>query len=125
VLIFGASGAFFTQITHDAPFQVFLSADQERAKAAIDGGYAVASSLFTYAIGKLVLWSRVIDVTNGEEALKAGNFAKLSIPNRRRALRARRDRDDEGARRLRRPEAQSREWQQHRAGVPVRRYQER
>jgi molybdate transport system substrate-binding protein len=81
VLIFGASGAFYTQITHDAPFEVFLSADQERPKAAIDGGYAVASSRFTYAIGKLVLWSRVVDVSQGEEALKAGGFAKLAIAN--------------------------------------------
>ena len=34
VLIFGASGAFFTQITHDAPFDVFLSADDERPRLA-------------------------------------------------------------------------------------------
>ena len=81
VLIFGASGAFYTQITHSAPFEVFLSADTERPKAAIDGGFAVPDSLFTYAIGKLVLWSRVVDVTNGEAALKAGNFSKLSIAN--------------------------------------------
>jgi molybdate transport system substrate-binding protein len=81
VLIFGASGAFFTQITHGAPFEVFLSADSERPKAAIDGGFAVPDSVFTYAIGKLVLWSRVIDVTNGEAALRAGNFSKLSIAN--------------------------------------------
>jgi molybdate transport system substrate-binding protein len=81
VLSFGASGAFFTQITHGAPFEVFLSADSERPKAAIDGGFAVAGSLFTYAIGKLVLWSRVIDVTDGEAALKAGKFQKLSIAN--------------------------------------------
>jgi molybdate transport system substrate-binding protein len=81
VLIFGASGAFFTQITHSAPFEVFLSADSDRPKAAIDGGYAVPDSLFTYAIGKLVLWSRVVDVTDGEAALKAGNFLKLSIAN--------------------------------------------
>ena len=81
VLIFGASGAFFTQITHGAPFEVFLSADSERPKAAVDGGFAVADSLFTYAIGKLVLWSRVVDVTNGEAALKAANFSKLSIAN--------------------------------------------
>ena len=81
VLIFGASGAFYTQITHGAPFEVFLSADTERPKAAIDGGFAVPDSLFTYAIGKLVLWSRVVDVTNGEAALKAGNFSKLSIAN--------------------------------------------
>ena len=81
VLIFGASGAFFTQITHGAPFEVFLSADEERPKAAVDQGFAVPDSLFTYAIGKLVLWSRVIDVTNGEAALKAANFSKLSIAN--------------------------------------------
>src|SRR6202161_4059930 len=81
VLIFGASGAFFTQITHSAPFEVFLSADEDRPKAAVDNGFAVPDTVFTYAIGKLVLWSRVVDVTNGEAALKAGNFQKLSIAN--------------------------------------------
>ncbi len=81
VLSFGASGAFFTQITHGAPFEVFLSADSERPKAAVDQGFAIPESLFTYAIGKLVLWSRVIDVTDGEAALKSGNFSKLSIAN--------------------------------------------
>jgi molybdate transport system substrate-binding protein len=81
VLIFGASGAFFTQITHDAPFEVFLSADEERPKAAVGGGFAVPDSRFTYAIGRLVLWSRVVNVTKGDEALKAGNFAKLAIAN--------------------------------------------
>ena len=81
VLIFGASGPFYTQITHDAPFQVFLSADVERPKAALDNGFAVPGSLFTYAIGKLVLWSKVVDVTKGDEALKAGNFMKLAIAN--------------------------------------------
>jgi molybdate transport system substrate-binding protein len=81
VLIFGASGAFFTQITHGAPFEVFLSADEERPKAAVEQGFAVGGSRFTYAIGKLVLWSRVVDVTNGEAALKAGKFAKLAIAN--------------------------------------------
>jgi molybdate transport system substrate-binding protein len=81
VLIFGASGAFFTQITHDAPFEVFLSADAERPKAAVDGGFAVPDSRFTYAIGALVLWSKVVDVAKGDDALKAGNFAKLAIAN--------------------------------------------
>ena len=81
VLIFGASGAFYTQITHEAPFEVFLSADAERPKLAVENGYAVPDSLFTYAIGKLALWSRVVDVTKGDEALKAGSFAKLAIAN--------------------------------------------
>jgi molybdate transport system substrate-binding protein len=80
VLIFGASGAFFNQMRHRPPFDVFLSADSAYPKSAVDGGFAVADSLFTYAIDKLVLWSRVIDVTNGEAALKTGQFQKLSIP---------------------------------------------
>jgi molybdate transport system substrate-binding protein len=81
ILSFGASGAFLAQITHEAPFQVFLSADAVRPKAAIDAGYAVSGSNFTYAIGRLVLWSKVVDVTKGVEALKAGSFSKLSIAN--------------------------------------------
>jgi molybdate transport system substrate-binding protein len=81
ILSFGASGAFLAQISHEAPFQVFLSADQDRPKAAIDGGLAVPESLFTYAIGKLVLWSKVVDVSKGDEALKAGAFSKISIAN--------------------------------------------
>jgi molybdate transport system substrate-binding protein len=81
VLIFGASGAFFTQITHDAPFEVFLSADEERPRLAVEKGFAVPESRFTYAIGKLVLWSRVLDVTDGKAALSAGKFSKLAIAN--------------------------------------------
>ena len=48
---------------------------------AVEQGFAVPDSRFTYAIGKLVLWSRVVDVTKGEAVLKAGNFRKLSIAN--------------------------------------------
>jgi molybdate transport system substrate-binding protein len=81
VLSFGASGGFLTQIQHDAPYKVFLSADQERAKATVDQGFGVPGSVFTYAIGKLVLFSRVVDVTDGEATLKGGKFAKLSIAN--------------------------------------------
>jgi molybdate transport system substrate-binding protein len=81
ILSFGASGPIFAQITQDAPFQVFLSADEDRPKAAIEEGYAVPGSLFTYAIGRLVLWSRVVDVTTGDEALKAGAFSTLAIAN--------------------------------------------
>jgi molybdate transport system substrate-binding protein len=81
ILIFGASGAFFSQITHGAPFEVFLSADEERPRLAVEQGFAVADSRFTYAIGKLALWSRVLDVTDGKAVLSAGNFSKLSIAN--------------------------------------------
>jgi molybdate transport system substrate-binding protein len=81
ILISGASGAFFGQIANGAPFEIFLSADEERPRLAVEQGFAVPESRFTYAIGKLVLWSKVIDVSKGEAALKAGNFSKLSIAN--------------------------------------------
>jgi len=81
VLSFGASGAFYTQITQDAPFLILLSADDERPKKLIDDGLAVASSRFTYAIGKLVLWSRSAGVVKRADTLKSGSFSKISIAN--------------------------------------------
>ena len=70
VLSFGSSGQFYTQITQDAPFEVFLSADDERPKKLVDDGLGVADSRFTYAIGKLVLWSKNADLVKGEETLE-------------------------------------------------------
>jgi molybdate transport system substrate-binding protein len=81
VLSFGASGQFYTQITQGAPFQVFLSADENRPKKLVDDGLAVADSHYTYAIGKLVLWSKTAGLVRGEETLKAATFARLSICN--------------------------------------------
>lgn len=81
VLSFGASGQFYTQITQGAPFQVFLSADDSRPRKLVEDGLAVADSRFTYAIGKLVLWSKSPGIVKDEETLKAASFAKLSICN--------------------------------------------
>ena len=58
VLSFGSSGQFYTQITQDAPFQIMLSADEARPKKLVGDGLGVPDSVFTYAIGKLVLWSK-------------------------------------------------------------------
>ncbi|MFV0280580.1 MAG: molybdate ABC transporter substrate-binding protein [Rhodoblastus sp.] len=81
LLSFGSSGQFYSQIAQDAPFQVFLSADDKRPKDAVDAGLAVAGSRFTYAIGKIVLFSKTLDLANGEAVLKANAFSKLSIAN--------------------------------------------
>ena len=53
----GASGAFYTQIRNGAPFDVFLSADNERPEILERDGLAQPGTRFTYATGKLVLWS--------------------------------------------------------------------
>jgi molybdate transport system substrate-binding protein len=79
VLSFGSSGQFYTQITQDAPFQIMLSADDERPLKLIQDGLGVPGSRYTYAIGKLVLWSAKADFVTGADTLKAAAFSKLSI----------------------------------------------
>jgi molybdate transport system substrate-binding protein len=81
ILSFGASGQFYTQIKENAPFAILLSADEERPKKLVEDSLGIASSRFTYAIGKLVLWSKDPDMVKGEETLKANAFNKLSIAN--------------------------------------------
>ncbi len=79
VLSFGASGNFASQISQGAPFDVLLSADEIRPKQLIATRFAVAGSSFTYAVGKLVLWSHSAGLITGADTLKAGAFNKLAI----------------------------------------------
>ncbi len=81
VLSFGATGQFYAQIKQDAPFTVFLAADDETPKRAIEEGLAVADSRFTYAIGRLVLWSKDPAKVGGPETLKTATFEKIAIAN--------------------------------------------
>ena len=81
VLSFGSTGQLFAQITQDAPFEVFLSADEETSRKAAAGGYGLADTLFTYAVGKIVLFSSTLDLTNGETVLRESKFDKLAIAN--------------------------------------------
>jgi molybdate transport system substrate-binding protein len=80
VLSFGSSGQFYTQIANGAPYEVFLSADSERPTKAEADGLAVAGSRFTYATGRLVLWSKTPGLIDAKGAVLAkGGFEKLSI----------------------------------------------
>lgn len=81
VLSFGASGQFYTQIKEGAPFQVFLSADNTRPKKLVDEGFGLEDEEFTYAIGRLVLWSRQAGLVISEETLRSGDFHKIAIAN--------------------------------------------
>jgi molybdate transport system substrate-binding protein len=78
-LSFGASGALYAQITQAAPFDVFFSADDQRPAALIEGGFGVAGSAFTYAMGKVVLYSATLDVAKGDAVLEAGAFHHIAI----------------------------------------------
>jgi molybdate transport system substrate-binding protein len=80
VLSFGATGKFYAQITNGAPFEVFLAADDETPKKLEQAGAAVRGSRFTYATGKLVLWSAQPGVVDAQgDVLRKGGFSKLAI----------------------------------------------
>jgi molybdate transport system substrate-binding protein len=79
VFSFGASGQLYTQISQGAPFQVFLSADSSRPKKAVEEGFGVSGTNFTYAIGKLVLWSKKPGVVTGADTLKNPGINKVAI----------------------------------------------
>jgi molybdate transport system substrate-binding protein len=81
VLSFASTRQLFTQITQDAPFEVLLAADQETPRKAVAAGLGLEDSVFTYAIGKIVLFSANLDLTNGEEVLHRGEFEKIAIAN--------------------------------------------
>lgn len=81
-LAFGASGKFYAQIRHGAPFQVLLSADDETPARLEREGLAQPGSRFTYAIGKLALWSAKPGYVDDKgEVLKRGEFNKLALAN--------------------------------------------
>jgi molybdate transport system substrate-binding protein len=82
----GASGQFYAQIKNGAPFDVFLSADNERPKQLADEGLAIARSRFTYAVGKLVLWSPKANVLDDSGAvLKSDRYRFVAVANPRTA----------------------------------------
>lgn len=79
-LSFGSSGKFVAQIQNDAPFEVLLSADEKNPKKLEESGSAVANSRFTYAIGKLVLWSATPGLVDDQgEILGKGGFKHLAL----------------------------------------------
>ena len=85
-LVFGSSGRFYAQISNAAPFDAFLSADQEKPLALVENELAIADSLFTYARGALVLWSADSEkVNNSVDVLRSNSFNKIAIANPRLA----------------------------------------
>lgn len=82
LLSFGSSGKFYAQIKNGAPFQMFLSADDEKPAKLEQEGMTLPGSRFTYAIGTLVLWSAKPGFVDDKgNVLKGGQFNKLALAN--------------------------------------------
>ena len=80
VASFGSTGKFYAQIKNGAPFEILLAADDETPAKLVKEAVAVSGSPFTYAVGKLVLWSAKPGLVDGAGAvLKRGDFAHLSL----------------------------------------------
>jgi molybdate transport system substrate-binding protein len=81
----GSTGKFHAQIVNGAPFDALLSADDETPRRLEREKRAVAGTRFTYAIGKLVLWSAAGVVDGTGEVLRTAAFKRLAIANPRLA----------------------------------------
>lgn len=81
--VVGSTGKLYAQIAHGAPFDAFLAADQARPERLEEEGLAVAGSRFTYATGRLTLWSREPGGvgSDGAATLRQGKFRLLAIAN--------------------------------------------
>lgn len=79
----GSSGNLVAQISHGAPFDVFLSADMDYPRALVDRGQALADTLAPFANGRLVLWTSVPDlpVTDIRGLLRGAAIRRLAIAN--------------------------------------------
>ncbi len=78
----GATGRLYAQIRNGAPFDVLLSADTKAPAQLEADGLAQPGSRFTYASGKLVLWSADAARVDAQGAvLKTGGFRKLAMAN--------------------------------------------
>ena len=85
---FGSSGNFFAQIQNGAPFDVYFSADIDYPRQLVASKYAEASSLYRYATGRIVLWTRKdsrIDIQRGLSVLKDPAVKRIAVANARLA----------------------------------------
>ena len=78
IVVSGSTGKLFNQIKQGAPFDLFLSADAQRAGFLIDEGFAVPGSQTTYAVGRLVLLGNQPTTL---EDLKRNQFRRLAMAN--------------------------------------------
>ena len=78
----GATGKLYAQIKNGAPFDVLLSADRATPEWLEKDGLAATGSRFTYATGKLVLWSADASRVDAEgKVLSQAKLGKVAYAN--------------------------------------------
>ena len=81
-LIPGSTGKHYAQIKHGAPFDAFFAADTKRPELLAQEGVGLPGSRFTYAFGKLILWSPQAGYVDPEgKVLEQGTFRHLAVAN--------------------------------------------
>ncbi|APW43576.1 molybdate ABC transporter substrate-binding protein [Rhodoferax saidenbachensis] len=79
-LAFGSTGKFYAQIKSGAPFQMLLAADDETPAKLEKEGLTVANTRFTYATGRLVLWSKQAGLVDDKgDVLRTGSFTHIAL----------------------------------------------
>ncbi len=88
-LSLGSSGNFFSQIQNGAPYDLYFSADSRYPHKLVESGHAVASSLYIYAVGRIVLWVPTLSALpieqRGLEVLLDPTVKKIAIANPKHA----------------------------------------
>lgn len=85
---YGSSGNFYTQLSNQAPYCVYLSADIDYPRKLIEQGLAEKETEFAYGIGHLVVWvpnESKLDVERGMELLSDSAIRKIAIANPKHA----------------------------------------
>lgn len=81
---FGSSGSFFAQIQNGAPYDLYFSADIDYPRRLGKSGHADPATLYEYATGRIVLWTRKdsgIDVASGLSVLRDARVRRIAIAN--------------------------------------------
>ncbi len=85
---YGSSGNFYTQLSNQAPYCVYLSADIDYPRKLIEQGLAEKETEFAYGIGHLVIWvpsESKLDIERGMELLSDPAIRKIAIANPKHA----------------------------------------
>lgn len=84
----GSTGKLYAQIVNGAPYDLFLAANAREPERLEAAGLTVPDSRFTYALGRLVLWSadgQRLKEADGAAWLQRGDYARLAVANPRTA----------------------------------------